>query len=97
MKNCTLLVAALMVLVAGCDGEAPVSLTKVNAKNWAVVGIGQDKQVAIHLLGEPDAVNQVSVLGVETEQLVWKTHLPERHYTLDVVMGRVVAKQTQTP
>lgn len=98
MKHNTLTGAILLTVLAltACDNQTKAMVSKVNDENWAVVGIGQEKTVALHLLGEPDYSEQITLpLGVETERLTWKSYFPSRkRYQLDVVMNRVVAKQT---
>jgi hypothetical protein len=97
MKNTLKLAGLLFVVTLSLCDNAQSGIFNVNDENWAVVGIGQDKAVALHLLGEPDNSEQITLpLGVEAERLTWKRYFPSRKlYTLDLVLNRVVAKHTE--
>jgi hypothetical protein len=90
------LVLLSLLAVTACDDNGNVAISKVNDNNWEIVGIGQDKAVALHLLGKPDYTEQLTLpLGIETERLTWKSYFPNRKlYQLDLALNRVVAKHT---
>ena len=93
MKALIRLLILISLFLTACDDKAKLTESKVTA-NWELVGMGQEKSVALHLLGEPDYTEQLVVLGLETERLTWKTYFPaSKVYQLDFVLDRLVAKQ----
>lgn len=91
-----LILVMLITLASGCENTKLPSNDPVNENNWAAVEIGQNKALALQFLGQPDYVEQLSILGINTERLTWQSHLPPRRYQLDFILSRVVAKHTDS-
>jgi hypothetical protein len=61
------------------------------AKDWGLLRVGDSRQQAVHLLGEPSKVTAVEVSVVTVEQCAWKAP-GGRTYLAHFVMDRLVAK-----
>jgi hypothetical protein len=91
----TYTVAALMLATAGCGQQGNAYMSQANDANWELIGTGYDKALALNLMGTPDAIQQITVLGIETERLIWRPLFPPRRYQLDLVMGKVAVKHRE--
>lgn len=99
-RNClrNFILFGLIALNLGCQDQQLIDVTPtpINETNWELIGIGQEKDVVLKLLGEPDYVERTSVLGVERERLMWRNSLlPNKFYQLDLLMGHVVGKSSR--
>jgi len=86
----------IMALASGCENATLSPNNPVNENNWASIDTCQNKALVLQLLGQPDYVEQLSILGINTERLTWQSHLPPRRYQLDFILSRVVAKHTDS-
>jgi hypothetical protein len=79
------LLLSLLLLLVGCNQEC----------TWALIEIGQQRSEVISVMGEPNQSQKIRLpLGVDAERLIWKNLLATHIYQVDLVLNRVIDKQT---
>ncbi|HRX60164.1 MAG TPA: hypothetical protein P5260_02965 [Candidatus Competibacter sp.] len=91
MMRSSLLIGCLALTAAGCNDLS----TKLDLyeKPFATIAIGDSRGRLIEMMGLPNFINSLSIPMVQLEELVWKSPVSLRLYSIFVIQDRVAMKR----
>lgn len=83
-----MLIPVLLFTTVACN-----EIDTAKDDKWQYVSIGQSRDNVVFLMGQPSSENSINLLGIDLNQLEWRSDLYSKTYQVNIAFDKVISKQ----